>query len=174
MYPRIARSRIALVAAVLLAPSFASAQGGHGPGPGRGHGGDMAAIHELMAGHEGIERRVTDVPGGVETVTESQDPFLAQTIRTHVRQMEARLAEGRPIRRWDPLFDEIFLHAAAIDMRIEDTERGVRVIETSDDPRVTMLIRQHARRAVSEFVARGMERMHEATPLPQGYDSQAR
>jgi hypothetical protein len=34
---------------------------------------------------------------------------------------------------------------------------------------VAPLIRQHARRAVSEFVARGMERMHEPTPLPDGY-----
>jgi quercetin dioxygenase-like cupin family protein len=40
------------------------------------------------------------------------------------------------------------------------------VVETSDDPEVVALIRQHAHRAVSEFVERGMDRAHEPTPLP--------
>jgi hypothetical protein len=32
-----------------------------------------------------------------------------------------------------------------------------------------LLIRQHAHRAVSEFVAEGMARAMEPTPLPPGY-----
>jgi hypothetical protein len=81
--------------------------------------------------------------------------------------MDTRLEAARPIRRWDPLFAEIFEHADAITMEIEDTPRGVRVVETSGDAYVVTLIRQHAHRAVSEFVARGMDRAHEPTPLPE-------
>jgi hypothetical protein len=42
-------------------------------------------------------------------------------------------------------------------------------VETADTPNVVPLVRQHARRAVSEFVAQGMPRMMQPTPLPPGY-----
>lgn len=146
-------------------------RGGTGPGPmGAGMGDDMDTIHALLADHAAIERRVEDLPNGVETWTESDDPEVAARIRTHVRDMYARLDADQPLRRWDPLFAAIFEHADAIEMEIEDTPRGVRVVETSDDPEVVALIRQHAHRAVSEFVERGMDRAHEPTPLPDGYD----
>ena len=176
-------ARRAALLLVALAPAVALAQGppahaGHGAGQGMAHGragdagGDVhGTIHALMAAHTAVERRVADVPGGVETVTESDDPAVVALIRTHVRQMAARMEAGRPIRRWDPLFAELFARADAVAMRVEDTPRGVRVVETSADPQVTLLIRQHARRAVSEFVERGMDRMHEPTPLPEGYDA---
>lgn len=134
-----------------------------------GGGGDMDTIHSLLADHASVDRRVVDRPDGVETWTESDDPDVAARIREHVRQMGARLEDSRPIRPWDPLFAEIFDHADAITMEIEDTETGVRVVETSDDPAVVLLIQQHAHRAVSEFVERGMDRAHEPTPLPEGY-----
>jgi quercetin dioxygenase-like cupin family protein len=156
------RTQLLLLTALLLVPAAALAQG---RGMGR-HGGDMDTIHTLLADHEAIERRVVDRPDGVETWTESDDPAIADRIRLHVRQMSDRLAAGQPMRRWDPLFAAIFEHADAISMEIEDTPRGVRVVETSDDPEVVALIRQHAHRAVSEFVERGMDRAHEPTPLP--------
>lgn len=146
---------------------------GQGMGSGRmgeGMGEDMDTIHSLLADHTAIERRVEDLPNGVETWTESDDPEVAARIRQHVRQMYARLENDQPMRRWDPLFVEIFENADAIHMEIEDTPRGVRVVETSEDPKVVALIRQHAHRAVSEFVERGMDRAHEPTPLPEGYD----
>ncbi|WP_412069732.1 cupin domain-containing protein [Rubrivirga sp. IMCC43871] len=147
----------------LLAPTVAA----QGPGMGRGGpGGDMGTIHSLLTDHDAIERRVVDLPDGVETWTESDDPAVAENIREHVHAMDARLEDGRPIRRWDPLFAEIFEHADAIDMVIEDTPRGVRVVETSDDAYVVTLIQQHAHRAVSEFIADGMERAHDPTPMP--------
>ena len=55
-------------------------------------------------------------------------------------------------------------------MRIEDIEGGVRVRETSDDPSLTQLIRQHAIRGVGECVAEGHARARTATPLPAKYD----
>jgi len=130
---------------------------------------DMGVIHDLLVRHERIERRVDDVPGGIRAVTRSDDPALADRIRTHVSQMRARIEEGDPIRQMDPLFREIFEHHEAIEIEIESVRGGVRVTETSDDPQVVLLIRQHARRAVSEFVAGGMGRAMRPTPLPPGY-----
>lgn len=130
---------------------------------------DMRVIRDLLGDHGEIRRRVDDVPGGISSVTTSADHQVAELIRTHVRQMKGRVERGDVIRPMDPLFQEIFDHHTAIHMEIDDVADGVRVTETSDDPQVTLLIRQHARRAVSEFVAEGMPRAMEPTPLPAGY-----
>jgi hypothetical protein len=130
---------------------------------------DMRAIHGLLSQHEKIERSVKDIPNGVETVTTSRDPQVATLIRDHVWQMKARIEEGRPIRQMDPLFREIFKNHQHIHMQIADIPGGVRVTETADTANVVPLVRQHARRAVSEFVAEGMPRAMQPTPLPPGY-----
>jgi hypothetical protein len=130
---------------------------------------DMRVIHELLVRHAEIERRVDDIPKGIRAVTTTNDAQLASLIRTHVGQMQERIEAGKPIRAMDPLFREIFEHHQAIEMEIESVPGGVRVTETSSDPQVTLLIRQHARRAVSEFVADGMARAMRPTPLPPGY-----
>jgi hypothetical protein len=130
---------------------------------------DMPVIHDLLLSHQQIERRVEGIPGGIRAITWSDDEDVAGLIRTHVRQMQARIEDGDPIRHMDPLFREIFDHHEAIELHVENIPGGVRVTETSRDPQVVLLIRQHARRAVSEFVRGGMERAMRATPLPPGY-----
>jgi hypothetical protein len=130
---------------------------------------DMRVIQDLLHGHERIERRVDNAPGGIRAVTTSDDSELAARIRTHVSQMRARIEHGTPIRQMDPLFREIFEHHDAIEMQVENVPGGVRVTETSTEPQVALLIRQHARRAVSEFVADGMSRAMRPSPLPRGY-----
>ena len=149
---------------------------GRGMGPGAGMGGPgnmrevMGVFHQLLTDHAQIQRTVQEVDHGVVTVTTSQNPVVTALIRTHVAQMKSRLEKGQPVRRWDPLFVEIFKNADKIDLKIDEVAGGVRVTETSEDPQVVPLIRQHAQ-AVSEFVARGWDRAHEATPLPEGYPS---
>lgn len=130
---------------------------------------DMQVIRSLLNQHDKIERTVEDVPGGVRTVTTSDDPEVTGRIRRHVWQMKQRIEKGTPIRRMDPVFRELFKHHEKIEMRIEEVPDGVRVIETSDDPGVSSLIRQHARRFVSEAVEQGMPRAMRPTPLPEGY-----
>jgi hypothetical protein len=132
---------------------------------------DMRVIRGLLVNHERIRRRVEDVADGIRARTTSEDPEIAELIRTHVTRMKARVDDGDPIRLMDPLFREIFEHHEAIEMEVERTPRGVLVVETSADPQVTLLIRQHAHRAVSEFVAEGMGRAMRPTPLPRGYAS---
>ena len=147
---------------------FADAQGpGHGFGRGRGmqgvgepHGHDERhdADHEvfqfLLENHSKIRRRVKELPDGVETLTESDDPQIAAKIKDHVEWMAYRIKEARPIRMRDPLFAELFRHTDKISMKHEDTEKGVKVVETSDDSYVAGLIKAHAK-VVSKFVERG-------------------
>ena len=111
---------------------------------GGGHMADMLLIHQLLASRDHIQRSVTMRPDGVETVTESDDPELAGVIQAHVAAMYARVAEGRPIHQRDPLFREIFRHAADIRFSHEVTPRGVKVVETSSSPYVIKLIQAHA------------------------------
>jgi hypothetical protein len=130
---------------------------------------EMPAIHGLLSNHTKVQRSVEDIPNGVRTVTTSKDPEVTALIREHVWQMKERIEQGRPIRQMDPLFREVFKNHQHIHIAIENIQGGVRVTETSDTPRVTLLIRQHARRAVSEFVTEGMPRAMRPTPLPPGY-----
>ena len=130
---------------------------------------DMMPIRSLLMNHDAITRTVQDIPGGVRTVTTSKDPEIAKTIRTHVWAMKARLAKNEPIRQMDPLFRQIFLHHGEIELQVQDIPGGVRTVETSKNPQATLLIRQHARAAVSEFAKYGMPRAMQPTPLPKGY-----
>jgi hypothetical protein len=130
---------------------------------------DMRVIRDLLLGHQDIEREVDDIQRGILARTISQDSQLSELIRVHVEAMRSRLEENRPIRLMDPLFREIFDHHDAIAIDVAEIAGGVEVTETSDDPQVELLIRQHAHRAVSEFVASGMSRAREPTPLPDGY-----
>lgn len=145
-------------------PADAARRGPNGIGEARD------VFHELLSRHGLIDREVVDLPNGVRTITTSEDPEVAALIRLHVRQMVARFAEGMPVRRWDPLYAELIKHHEAILIEFEDVPGGLSVVETSDDPQVVLLIRQHAHRGVSEFVERGFDRASEPTPLPEGYE----
>ena len=135
--------------------------GGMGPGMMK----DMSTIHFLLVNHDKIERQVKNIKNGVETWTESNDAEIAKVIREHAWEMKKRIEECRPIRQMDPLFRELFNHHDKIKIQIEETGKGTHVIETSNDPEVVKLIRQHAK-TVSEFVERGMQRAMQPTPLP--------
>ena len=130
---------------------------------------DMMEIHSLLINHNKIERKVEEREDGIESWTESDDPTIASAIKNHVKSMKKRMEERKPIRQMDPLFRELFEHSEKIKLKIEETEKGVHVIETSDDPQMGLLIKQHANKSVSEFVEYGMQRAMKPTPLPDGY-----
>jgi intracellular sulfur oxidation DsrE/DsrF family protein len=139
---------------------------GHGP---EQHDDRHEADHEvfqfLLTNHEKIKRTVKDLPNGVETLTQSDSPEIAAKIQEHVEWMAVRIKETNPIRMRDPLFAEIFKHTDKIKMRHEATEKGVRVVETSEDPYVVKLIQAHAQ-VVSGFVERGFAEAMKNHPLP--------
>jgi len=153
----------------------APVQQGFGRGRGRGQWDDPRFIedrksfHFLLANRARIRRTIKQLPNGVETVTESDDPEVAAGIQTHVAAMHVRLKEGRGIHLRDPLFREVFHHADEIHMTIEDIENGVRVTETSDDPYVASLVQAHAH-VVSKFIEHGhdeVRRNHDVPPRPE-------
>lgn len=161
------RISISVAAVVLMLAALSASVSAQGRG--RGMGGnqpqDMRTIHALFDAHKKITRKVTQIENGVETLTESDDPTVKSYIIEHTWAMKKRLENNQPIRQWDPLFAELFKHAGKIRMEVANTDKGVKVVETSTDPYVVKLIQAHAA-GVSEFVAEGMSVMHKEHPLP--------
>ncbi|WP_404305490.1 DsrE family protein [Neorhodopirellula lusitana] len=131
------------------------------------HNADRDVFQYLLQNHLKITRTVNELPNGVETLTESEVPEIADKIKEHVQWMEYRIDNVNPIRMRDPLFAEIFQHADKIKMVHKETENGVNVIETSDDPYVAKLIQAHAK-VVSGFVAHGFPEAMKNHPVPSG------
>jgi YHS domain-containing protein len=143
-----------------------------GPGMGRMGGAmdgqqqkDMRTIHGLFDNHTSITRKVEITENGVITTTESSDPKVQAMLAEHVWAMQQRLENRQPIREWDPLFAELFKYAGKIKMEVTRTEKGMKVVETSEDPYVVKLIKAHAA-GVSEFAREGMSVMHMQHELP--------
>lgn len=129
---------------------------------------DRELFHALLSRHDEIRRTVENLEDGVRTLTETDDPELAELIREHVARMKSRVEEPAPIHLRDPLFAELFRHHDRIEMTVEATEKGVRVVERSDDPYVATLIRAHAA-VVDAFVRVGqpeVRRNHEVPARP--------
>ncbi len=130
---------------------------------------DRKWFHFLLDNRAKIKRTITRTEKGVDTLTESDDPEVAAGIQTHVAAMHARVKEGRGIHMRDPLFREVFRHANKISMEITDTDKGVRMVETSEDPYVTSLIRAHAD-VVSKFVENGHDEVRKDHAVPPRND----
>lgn len=119
---------------------------------------DMAVFRYLLDNRADIRRTVTVLPNGIDTLTESDKPEIAAQLKTHVAAMYARLKDGKRIHQRDPLFVELFEHADQIDANISYTEKGLRVVETSSDPAVAVLLQKHAE-AVNGFLKNGRPEM---------------
>lgn len=163
-----------LLSATLLIAATAFVGALPASGQDRPHGGrrfddafaqDRDTFHFLLERHETIRRTVTQRPDGVETLTESDDPEVAAKIQEHVSAMKRRVEKGDGIRLRDPLFAELFRAAERIEIKIEPTKGGARVVERSDDPAVVELIRAHAK-VVSGFAARGFQEARQSHAVP--------
>jgi hypothetical protein len=135
---------------------------------GMGHGSatptEHSDIRDLFLNHDRIKRSVINLPDGIRTLTESDDPQLAKVIKDHVATMGSRVEEGRdpglPIET-DALHS-IFRDKDKIKSTYEVTEKGMAVVQTSTDPKVVRELQEHAAQ-VSDLAARGMAAAHEAT-----------
>lgn len=127
---------------------------------GGGGMGEMASAHGLLARHDQVRRSVRQLPDGVETLTESDDPGVAALLKQHVPAMYARMKSGRPVMPMHPVFAELSRFAGQVEEKVTLTDKGVHVVSTSKDKYVVNLIREHAK-LVDGFVARGMAAMHE-------------
>jgi hypothetical protein len=157
-----------LVLLIGVGPS--EAQMGKGKGPPDDVRADQEVFHFLLKNHKAIRRTVKKLDNGVDTLTESDTPEVATKIQKHVAAMHERVKKGRGLRFWDELFVAIFKNHKKIQMTVENTKKGVRVTETSDDPYTIRLIQLHAE-VVSRFVEFGFEESHKNHPAPKDTSS---
>ena len=123
----------------------------------------MGVIHELVVNHDRIRRTVTNLPNGIRTITESDDPRLAQLIKEHVITMGQRVNAGDdpglPVE--SPAVHAIFRDKDRIHTTTEMTATGIVVVQTSSDSSVVTALQQHAVE-VTDLVNGGMVAMHAA------------
>jgi len=161
---------LGLGAALAGLPELPAQPPGKGP-PGKGMKADPASaadrdvFHFLLDHRADVRRTVKTLTNGVETVTEADKPEVAGKIREHVAAMHQRVKEGKGIHYRDPLFAEVFRHYDKIAMKVERTDKGVKVTETSDDPYVARLIQAHAA-VVTKFIENGHDEVRKNHPLP--------
>jgi hypothetical protein len=117
----------------------------------------MGVVHELFVNHDRITRTVTNLRDGIRTVTESDDPRIAQLIKDHVASMGQRVNRGNdpgmPIE--SEALHSIFKNYDKIATKVETTEKGVVVVQTSTDTQTVAALQQHASE-VTDFVKDGM------------------
>ena len=140
-------------------------------GRGRVDDSQFAKDHEdfffLIDHRDSIRRTVTELPNGIETLTESDVSDVAGKIQEHTEAMYDRVENVNPIHMRDPLFRAVFANADKIEMNVEHTDHGVRVTETSEDPHVAKILQEHAK-VVSLFIENGYAelRKNHAVPKP--------
>ena len=150
-----------------MGPGMGMGSGMMGMGPGMMGGnattGELSDIHDLFSNHDQIKRTVTNLPDGIRTVTESDDPEVAATIKKHVAEMGKRVEEGRdpglPIET--PALHAIFRDKDKIKTAYETTDKGIIVVQTSADASAVKALQDHAAE-VSDLARRGMVAAHEA------------
>ena len=161
---------IALVGVSLAgAPAVAQQTGGRMGGGMMGMGHDsataaqMIVIHELVVNHDRIERTVTNLPDGIRTITESDDPRLAQLIQQHVASMIGRVRHGDDpgLPMSSAAAHAIFQNHERIRTTTRATATGIVVEQTSSDSLVVAALQQHAAE-VNDLVEGGMAAMHAA------------
>ena len=119
---------------------------------------DMNLVQELLVNHDKIRRTVTNLPNGIKTVTESDDPQVAKTIKAHVASMSQRLSDGREFNIFSTTLPVLFENKDKIKSAVEMTEKGSVVTRTSTDAKVVAALQGHAAE-VSELAQEGMVAM---------------
>ena len=130
------------------------------------HDADVELFQFLVDNRQAIRREVTKLPNGVEALTESDLVHVRDKLVRHVESMYQRMKQGEIIHQRDPLFAEFFRNAGKISTRLERTEKGLRVRETSHDEYAVKLIQAHAE-VVSLMLKNGRQELrknHEPPP----------
>jgi len=161
-----------IVATLALGLAVATAMGqpfgtGHGAMAGptamltkqdAGSAADMNLVHDLLFNYTRIKRTVTNLPDGIRTVTESDDPQVAQALKAHVASMSQRLQDGREFNIFSNTLPVLFDKRDRIVSTFETTGTGTVVTQTSTDAKVVAALQGHARE-VTELVQDGMVAM---------------
>lgn len=129
----------------------------------------MAVVHELFLNHNRITRTVMKLPGGIRTITESDDPLTAQRIKDHIATMTERVMAGDDpgLPMESAALQTLFRNKDKIRTHAETTAKGVVLIQISSDPETVAALQQHASE-VSDLVRRGMPALHDAMTKNSG------
>ena len=119
---------------------------------------DMQLVQGMVHNNDKIKRTVANLPDGIRTVTESDDPKVAEYIKAHVASMQKRLDEGRVFNLFSPTLPTLFAKKDKIKTAVETTGKGVTVTQTSSDPEVVAALQAHAVE-VSELARDGVAAM---------------
>lgn len=121
----------------------------------------LGNVHSLLVNHDRVTRTVTNLPDGIRTVTESDDPEIASLIKKHVAEMGQRVQAGDdpglPIE--SPALRAIFRNSDKIKTTYQTTEKGVAVVQTSGDQKTVAALQTHAGE-VTDLVKGGMAALH--------------
>ncbi len=120
---------------------------------------DMGIAMNLVHENTKIRRTVTRLPDGIRTLTESDDPKIAQDIKAHVASMSGRLKDGKEFNIFSTTLPVIFDNAKNISSTVEYTAKGAVVTRTAKDPKVVAALQAHANE-VTELVRQGPVAFH--------------
>ena len=123
---------------------------------------EVAELRAMFENHKDLTRTVENLPNGIRTVTETDNPELRELLVGHVAGMIQRVDDQRdpqiPIQ--SQTLDVLFENSESIVTEIEMTATGIAVVQTSDDPDVVAALQTHAAE-VSDLAARGMQAAHD-------------
>lgn len=148
--------------------------GNGGGGGGGGMGGLTNAEHNtiqnMVAYRGNMERTVTPIQNngkviGSVSITTSDDPTTAKTIKDHVLGMQKLVEAGRVTRQWDPLYAELFQHVPEYNIQIETLPKGIKVTETGSTDCAIALVQAHSS-TVTKFIKNGRSEVQASHPVP--------
>jgi hypothetical protein len=142
----------------MMGPGMGGPMAGHMQNGDASFADDMRLVHAMLFDHDKIKRTVANLPDGIRTVTESDDPGIARAIKAHVASMEKRLNDGRIFNLFSPTLPVLFENRDKIKTVVEVTETGSIVTQTSGDAKVVAGLQAHAIE-VSELARDGMAAM---------------
>lgn len=127
---------------------------------GMGHGKEAQIIHQLFAYHNQIHRTVEDIPGGIRAITESDNPDVANLLQTHVSAMYDRInkMQSIPMIGMSATLSTMVQAADQYQRQFRTTDKGIEITETSNNPEIVAVIRDHAQE-VTQFAEQGMPAM---------------
>ncbi|MEB3787802.1 MAG: hypothetical protein GSR78_03500 [Desulfurococcales archaeon] len=165
--------------------SYHDSEGHEGMGPGgfedeyrRGRGGMAAAqcggspgvyIRELFANHDRFQFNYTMYDDNMTLVwfITAETPELAETLKSHIEQMECILENGGTPRAHDPVFQLEAQMAPYIETEvIVVNETTIKVVKTAENQCAYETIKLHAE-VVEGFFTVGMEEAQRIHPVPE-------
>jgi len=119
-------------------------------------------LKNIFNNHKDITRKVENIENGIVTTTETENERLRENIVNHVSMMLTRLQENRnpEVIIQSPTLNILFDNYDKIETEVVSTDKGVQVIQTSNDPAIVAALQQHASE-VSDMAAGGMQAVHE-------------